>query len=85
MSAGTNTTPPESGTERASASVSAAEVMICRPSRSHCTAAPVTNTAPSRAYSRRPSGCCQATVVSRPECEATISSPVLTRTNDPVP
>ena len=47
VSAGTNTTPSVSGTVRAIASVSAAEPTICRPSRSHCTAAPVTKIAPS--------------------------------------
>jgi hypothetical protein len=37
------------GTVAAIASVSAAEPTICRPSRSHCTAAPVTKIAPSSA------------------------------------
>jgi hypothetical protein len=49
VSAGTNTTSPESGTVRASPSISAAESMRPSPSRSHCTAAPVTKIAPSSA------------------------------------
>ena len=47
--AGTNTTPSEESTVAAIASVSAAEPTIWSPSRSHCTAAPVTKIAPSRA------------------------------------
>ena len=47
VSAGTNTTPPVSSTVAAIASLSAADPTICRPSRSHCTAAPVTKIAPS--------------------------------------
>ena len=46
---GTKTTPSVSSTVAAMASVSAAEPTICRPSRSHCTAAPVTKIAPSLA------------------------------------
>ena len=49
VSAGTKTTPPESGTAVASASASAAVLITPSPSRSHCTAAPVTNTEPSSA------------------------------------
>ena len=85
VSAGTNTTPPLSGTLNANSSDSEAMSMMPSPSRSHCTAEPVTNTAPSNANSREPSGCCQATVVSRPDCERTNLSPVFTNTNDPVP
>ena len=47
VSAGTNTTPPLSGTVEASASDSAAEPIKPRPSRSHWIAAPVTKIAPS--------------------------------------
>jgi hypothetical protein len=49
VNAGTSTAPPLSSTERASVSISAASAMTPRPSRSHCTAAPVTKMAPSRA------------------------------------
>ena len=49
VSAGTNTTPSEDSTVAATASLSAADPTICSPSRSHCTAAPVTKMAPSRA------------------------------------
>ena len=49
VSAGTKTTPSEDGAVAAIASVSAAEPTICSPSRSHCTAAPVTKIAPSSA------------------------------------
>ncbi len=49
VSAGTKTTPPESGTVRANASDSYAAPMMPSPSRSHCTADPVTKMAPSRA------------------------------------
>ena len=54
--AGTNTTPSVSSTVAAIASVSAADPTICRPSRSHCTAAPVTKIAPSVAYTSSSSG-----------------------------
>ena len=47
VNAGTNTTPPVSGTLAASGPVSAASSMMPSPSRSHCTAAPVTKIAPS--------------------------------------
>ena len=49
VSAGTKTTPSVSSTVRATASVSAALPTIWSPSRSHCTAAPVTKIAPSSA------------------------------------
>ena len=49
VSAGTMVTPPESGTDRASASISAAAAMMPRPSRSHCTSAPAMKALPSRA------------------------------------
>ncbi len=48
-SAGTTTTPPESGTERASDSISLAVWMMPRPSRSHCTIAPAMKVEPSSA------------------------------------
>ena len=85
VSAGTKTTPPESGTERASASLCSAEEMMPSPSRNHWMAAPVTKIAPSSAYSIRPSGCCQATVESSPCPEGTGADPVCTSTNEPVP
>ncbi len=47
--AGTTNTPPVSSTEAASGPTSEASAMIPRPSRSHCTAAPVTKIAPSSA------------------------------------
>ncbi len=49
VSAGTKTTPSDESTVAAIASDSAAEPTICSPSRSHCTAAPVTKIAPSSA------------------------------------
>ena len=49
VSAGTKTTPPVSGTLRASASTSFADRMIPSPSRSHCTAAPAMKADPSSA------------------------------------
>ncbi len=51
--AGTNTTPPVSGTLAASASTSADAPMSFRLSRSHCTTAPPIKMLPSSAYSRR--------------------------------
>ena len=47
--AGTTTTPPASSTVVASGPSSAALSITCSPSRSHCTAAPVTKMAPSSA------------------------------------
>ncbi len=49
VNAGTNTTPSLSSIDSASGPTSADSAMIPRPSRSHCTAAPVTKMAPSRA------------------------------------
>ena len=58
--------------------------MMPRPSRSHCTAAPVTKIDPSSAYSAvDPS--LAASVVRRPCRDAGASAPVFIRTNDPVP
>ena len=51
VKAGTIITPPESGTLCASASTSLLLLIACKPSRSHCTTAPPTNTLPSRANS----------------------------------
>ena len=47
--AGTRKTPSLSGTEAASASISSAERIKPRPSRSHCTTAPPLKTLPSSA------------------------------------
>ena len=52
--AGTRYTSPLSGTDSARNAVSAASEISPRPSRSHCTAAPVTNALPSSAYVVRP-------------------------------
>ena len=51
MKAGTNTTPPASGTVCAIACTSALPLIARRPSRSHCTTAPAMNTLPSSANS----------------------------------
>ena len=70
---------------RASCSVSAARSMIRRPSRSHCTAAPVTKIDASSAYARA------APVAARDASRAARGgacggvAPVLTSTNEPVP
>ena len=64
--------------------VSAASEITPRPSRSHCTAAPVTKTEASSAYAVRPSSP-QATVASRPSPGAGAASPALSRTKLPVP
>ncbi len=65
-------------------SVSAASATIPSPSRSHWTAAPVTNTAASSAYVTR-SSMPQAIVVSRPSAGSGTSSPALRSTKLPVP
>ena len=49
VKAGTMTTPAVSSTDSASGPICAASSMIPSPSRSHCTAAPVTKIAPSSA------------------------------------
>jgi hypothetical protein len=85
VSAGTNTTPSEESTVEAIAAVSAAEPTICSPSRSHCTAAPVTKIAPSSAYVSSPSGARHAAVDNSPASERGSVVPVLVRMNDPVP
>ena len=64
--AGTNTTSPLSGTDRASASTSDASPMMPRLSRSQPISAPATATEPSSAYVAGPSPSRAATVVIRP-------------------
>ncbi len=85
MNAGTNMTPPLSGTLAASGPVSAASVMMPRPSRSHWIAAPVTKIAPSMAYTVGASPTCQATVVNSPSAGSGRVAPRFTSTNEPVP
>ena len=85
VSAGTKTTPSVSSTVAAMAAVSAALPTIWSPSRSHCTADPVTKIAPSRAYVMSPSGERQAAVDSSPASLRTTESPVLVRMKEPVP
>ncbi len=63
--AGTNTTPPVSGTLAASASTSAEEPISFRLSRSHCTTAPPMKMLPSSAYSSRCSALAASVVISR--------------------
>jgi hypothetical protein len=70
--------------EAASGSVSAAVSMIPRPSRSHCTPAPVTKMAASRAYTVR----CpipQAIVVSSPGGASGGAAPEFSSAKEPVP
>ena len=74
------------GTDAASSSTAAASSITPRPSRSHCTAAPVTKMAPSRAYEKPPAAPrSQATVVSRPATGSGQRSPMFARTKLPVP
>ena len=82
--AGTNTTPPVSGTLAASASTSAEEPISLRLSRSHCTTAPPIKMLPSSAYSRR---CCAlaASVVMSRCFERTNSVPMFCSRKQPVP
>ena len=73
-----------SGTDRASASLSAACVRIPRPSRSHWSVAPATNTLPSRAYVV--SAPMRHAIVARSPCEETTGArPVLSSRKHPVP
>ena len=58
--------------------------MMPRPSRSHCTAAPVTNALPSIAY-WTPAPMSHAIVVSRPPSLVRAWSPVLASRKQPVP
>mmetsp|Transcript_11761 Transcript_11761/g.50391 ORF Transcript_11761/g.50391 Transcript_11761/m.50391 type:complete len:391 (-) Transcript_11761:347-1519(-) len=85
--AGTNTTLPASGTERALASISDAALMIPMLSRSHCTPAPATATEPSSAYAgRAPAPRRQHTVDRSPRFEGTgLPGPVLSSAKHPVP
>ena len=84
VSAGTNTTPPVSGTPAAIAAASPDVESRPRPSRSHCSAAPVTKIDPSSAYVVS-SPSCHATVVSSPSTGSGRLVPTLVSTNDPVP
>ena len=83
-SAGTKYTPSLAVTRAARAAESRASAMIPRPSRSHWMAAPPMNTLPSSAYVRRPPRC-RATVLSKPLCDSTGSSPVFISRKQPVP
>jgi hypothetical protein len=83
-SAGTATTPPESGTDAASASISRALPMMPSPSRSHCTIAPAMKVEPSSAYTTS-SPSFQPTVVSSPFFDGTARAPVFMSMNAPVP
>src|SRR5919197_3146588 len=82
--AGTKYTSPVFGTDSASGPTSDACSMIPNPSRSHCTAAPVTKIEPSNAYSTFPPGP-DAMVVIRPDDDVETSRPVFINTNEPVP
>ena len=83
--AGTNTTSPLSGTDRASASTSEASVMMPSWSRSHWISEPATATDPSSAYVAGPSPIRAATVVIRPWLDWTGRSPVCMSMKQPVP
>jgi hypothetical protein len=84
VKAGTTITPPASGTLSASDCTSVLLLIACRPSRSHCTTAPPTNTLPSIAYSGRAESCA-ALVVSKPFDEVWNFSPVCISRKQPVP
>src|SRR5439155_16987188 len=71
--------------DAASGPVSDAAPMISNPSRSHCTAAPVTKMAPSIAYATEPGASDHATVVSRPSTGSGRVEPRFVNTNEPVP
>ena len=83
--AGTNTTSPLSGTDRASFSTSDASPMMPRLSRSHRMSDPATATDPSSAYVAGPSPSRAATVVISPCSEWTGRSPVCMSMKQPVP
>jgi hypothetical protein len=84
--AGTTTTPPLSVTDAASPSTSLDSANRPRPSRSHWTAAPVTNTEPSSAWTIGASGPSRQRIVdSSPLPDRMTGSPVLTSRNAPVP
>ena len=59
--------------------------MICKPSRNHWTAAPVTKIAPSKAYAVVPSARVHATVVSMPSLIGGHVAPTFSNTKLPVP
>ncbi|CAB4686473.1 unannotated protein [freshwater metagenome] len=79
------TTPSLLSTERANSSISAELLIAPKPSRNHCTAAPVTNTPPSLANALVLSGACHATVAKVPLTVDGISLPLFTKRNEPVP
>jgi hypothetical protein len=84
VNAGTNITPPLSGTLAASCCTSLLERIAFRPSRSHCTTAPPMKTLPSRANWRVAAGCA-ALVAIRPFAEGSKRSPVFISMKQPVP
>ncbi|CAB4554232.1 unannotated protein [freshwater metagenome] len=85
MKAGTKYTPAESGTLAASGPISDDCLMIPNPSRSHCTAAPVTKIDPSSAYVGAPWPRSHATVVNIPSVGCGQVDPTLNKTKLPVP
>jgi hypothetical protein len=84
VKAGTNITPPLSGTLSASLPTSPLAVIARSPSRSHCTTAPPMKTLPSVAYCAGP-GPCAARVVIRPCPEVSATVPVFISMKQPVP
>ena len=84
VKAGTNITPPASGTLSARACTSPLPWIALSPSRSHCTTAPPMKTLPSSAYSGVVVGCAAA-VVSRPLALDSKRSPVCISMKQPVP
>ena len=84
MSAGTKYTPSLPSSAAASASVSAAPAMMPSPSRSHCTAAPVSKIDASSAYVLE-SPMHHASVVTSPAGGVGTVKPAFSSTNEPVP
>ena len=84
VKAGTNITPPASGTLSASACTSPLARIACSPSRSHCTTAPPMKTLPSSANSCGPGGCAAAVVI-RPLPLVRNCAPVCISMKQPVP
>ena len=84
MKAGTNITPPLSGTLSASFCTSPLALIACRPSRSHCTTAPAMKTLPSSANSGVVLGCAALVVIS-PLVEVWNCGPVCISMKQPVP
>jgi hypothetical protein len=84
VKAGTNITPPLSGTVSARFCTSALPLMAFSPSRSHCTTAPPMKTLPSSANSGVSVGCA-ALVVMSPLVEVWNRSPVCISMKQPVP